>query len=50
MKELAVQCTLYFDLLHANESAADAINRIMECLNENDISVQVYESEIREYE
>ena len=49
MKELAVKCTLYLDLLR-NESADDATERLQELLNENEIAAQFYEHEIRDIE
>lgn len=47
MKEIAIKCTLYFDLLK-NESADDAIERLQETLNENEIAAQFYEHEVRD--
>ena len=48
MREIAVKCTLYFDLIHRKESAEEAMDRLLEILNENDIAAQIYESEIRD--
>lgn len=45
-KELAVKCTLFFNL-YKNESVDDAIERLYELLGENEIDAQFYEYEIR---
>ena len=45
-RELAIKCTLYFDM-RSNESVDDAVERLHELLNENEIAAQFYEHEIR---
>lgn len=49
MKELAIKCTLYFDM-YRNESIDDAVERLQELLNENEIAAQFYEHEVRDVE
>lgn len=49
MKELAIKCTLYLELLR-NESVDDAVERLHELLNECEIDAQFYEHEVRDVE
>ena len=42
MKELIVNCNLYFDLLSDRESQDNAVSRLLELLNENDIACNVF--------
>ena len=49
MNELAIKCTLYFDLLR-NESVDDAVERLQELLNEIEVAAQFYEHEVRDVE
>ena len=49
MKELAIKCTLYLDLLK-NESVDDAVERLQELLNDCEIVAQFYEHEVRDTE
>ena len=46
MRELAIKCTLYFDLLR-NESVDDAVERLHELLNEIEVDALFYEHEVR---
>ena len=48
MKELAVNCTLYFDMIHPDESADDALDRLLNVLGDNDIAANVYKFEVSE--
>lgn len=50
IKELHVCCELFVDLQHSSESKEHALRRVVEILNENDISVSVNRSEIRNVE
>lgn len=50
MKELNVKCNLYFDMLSDNESRENAINRLLELLNENDIAINIHFAEVEDIE
>ena len=42
MKELIVNCNLYFDLLSVSESQDNAVSRLLDLLNENDIACNIF--------
>lgn len=42
MKELIVNCNLYFDLLSDRESQDNAVSRLLELLNENDVACNIF--------
>ncbi len=42
MKELVVNCCLYFDLLSDRESQDNAVSRLLELLNENDVACNIF--------
>ena len=50
MKELVVNCMLYFDMLQPNESADNAVDRLLDVLGDNDIAANFYHYEVREVE
>lgn len=50
MKELYVKCDLYVDLLSEAESKENALDRLIDFLNENNIAISINRSEIRNVE